>query len=502
MNIVANLANFALNVAVGILFTPYLIRHLGVASFGIIPLVTTVTSYLAVCNLVLNASVGRYVTLELERGNHEEASRFFNTSLFGSLGVILLLLGPALVVSRNPELLFRIPAGDEIQARWFFLCTIVMFLLSVASSSFEISSFCRNRFDLRNIVAICGTLTRVGLVVLLFSRGEARLWHVGAAVVLAAVVTTAGAVALWSRLTPELRVNMTAFDRKTLATLAHSGGWVALNQGGTILLLSIDLLVINRLFGPVESGRYATLLQWSALLRGAAGAIAVVLAPTIIYHYARLDIDSLVRYARSSVRYLGLSMALPVGLVSGLSRPLLQVWLGPDFASLAPLLTLMTVHLCINLCYLPLHNIATATNDVRLPGLIQIALGTINLLLCLLLAGPAEMGMYGVALAGALVITLKNAVFTPLFSARIIGRNLSTFYREALPVVAVNLAVFALCHLLSRLLPLASWPGLMGAALSVSILYGIFIWSVMITKGERQSILNALPFAGGSVHSP
>jgi len=497
INLVANLANFALNVLVGILFTPYLIKHLGVASFGIIPLVTTVTSYMAVFNLVLNASVGRFVTIELERGNPEEANRFFNTSLFGSLAVILLLLIPAVLLSLYPAVLFRIPAGQELQARWFFSCTIIMFLLSVAASSFEVSSFCRNRFDLRNFVTITGTLLRVGLVVLLFSISEARIWHVGAGIVLAAVATTVGAILLWRTITPELHISLQAFDLKTLKSLVNSGGWIALNQTGTILLLSIDLLVINRLFGPDSCGRYATLLQWSGLLRGVASALAAVLAPTIIYHYARRDIDRLVSYARNSVRYLGLCMALPVGLVSGLSRPLLHVWLGPDFVSLAPLMTLMTVHLCINLCYLPLHNIATATNNVRLPGLVQIAIGAANLLLALLLAGPANMGMYGVAVAGAVVITLKNTVFTPLFSARIIGRSLSTFYRESTPIIAVNVTIFALCRLSSQFLPLTSWSALIGMGTLIGLLYALFAWFALINKEERQSIRNLIPFAGG-----
>lgn len=497
-NLAANLANFALNVLVGLLFTPYLIRHLGVASFGMIPLVTTATSYLTVFTLVLNASVGRFVTVELERGDLRAARRYFNTALLGTLALVLLLLVPSFFLALNPALLFQIPAGAEQQARWFFGCSAAAFLLSVLSGAFEVSSFCRNRFELRNAAAMAGTLFRVGVVLLLFSLGEPRLWQVGAGVVAAALVSAAGAVAIWRSLTPELAVSPREADRGALKELSRSGGWVALNQAGTILLLGIDLVVVNRMFGPEACGRYAGVLQWSGLLRGAAVAVAAVAAPTILYHWARHDLDLLVTYCRSFVKYLGLALALPVGLVSGLSAPLLKLWLGPDFVELAPLLTLMTLHLSLNLCYLPLHSIAGAADRVRLPGLMQIALGIANLVLSLWLAGPAGLGLLGVALAGGVVITLKNAVFTPLYSARLLGAPPATFYREALPVAGAGLCVFGLSLAASRLLPLASWGELAAASAGVALLYGAAAWHLLIDVRGREAVLQAVPLLRGS----
>lgn len=497
-NLCANLANFGLNLLVGILFTPYLVRHLGVASFGIVPLLTTAVSYLSVFSLILNAPVARFVTFELERGNPERARRYFNTSLFASLALALALLVPALLISLNPGLLFRIPEGEELQARWFMGLAVAAFLLSLPGSAFEISTFCRDRFDLRNAALMAGTLVRVGLVVALFALGEPRLWQVGAGVALGAAVGLAGAVLVWRRITPELTLSLRAFDRGALGTLAGSGGWVALNQAGTLLLLSIDLLVVNRMFGPEAGGRYATLLQWSGLLRGAAATMAAVLAPGIVTLYARREVDALVRYAGNAVRYLGLSLALPVGLVSGLSAPLLRLWLGPEFQALAPLLTLMTAHLCLNLSFLPLHNVATATNDVRLPGLLQAALGIANLLLCWLLAGPFGLGLYGVAAAGAVVIGFKNLVFTPIFSARILGRGPGTFYRQAAPVLGANAAVFLVSLALARICPISSWWQLAGIAAAVSAAYGAAAWLFLIGKDERRSILESVSFAGGT----
>ena len=79
----------------GLWLTPYLIRHLGVAAYGLVPLAVTVTSYMGLFTTALNAAVGRFITLCLDRHDYAEANRIFNTSFWGTVAVLVILLGPA-----------------------------------------------------------------------------------------------------------------------------------------------------------------------------------------------------------------------------------------------------------------------------------------------------------------------------------------------------------------------------------------------------------------------
>ncbi len=158
LNLGSNLANFGLSILVGIWFTPYLIRHLGVAAYGLVPLAVTVTSYMGLFTTALNAAVGRFITLSLDRNDHVEANRFFNTSFWGTVAVLAVLLGPALWLSSQARFFFNVPAGYENQFAWLLLCTIGMFFLTTLASPFGVATFCRNRFDLSNAIAIVTTL--------------------------------------------------------------------------------------------------------------------------------------------------------------------------------------------------------------------------------------------------------------------------------------------------------------------------------------------------------
>jgi membrane protein EpsK len=492
VNMFSNLGNFGVAIFVGIWFTPYLVKHLGVAVYGMIPLATMVTSYLSLVTLALNSAVGRFIIIASEQGDVPRANRYFNTSLFGSIALAVLLVGPGLILLQHVDWVFHVPAGYELEARWLFRATLFVFLLATISAPFEVTSYCRNRFDLRNLVATIGLLIKPGVAILLFTIYAPRLWHVGMGMVISAIATFIGSLWIWRMLMPELRIRSRDFDVSVVRSLSSVGAWVATNQVGQILLLNIDLIVVNKMMGAYAGGRYAAVMQWSNLLRSLSGVIAGVFGPTIMYYYARKDISGLVDYTRGAVKFLGLLMALPIGLVCGLSRPLLAVWLGPKFVSLAPLMSLATIHLSVNLSIFPLFTIHLATNRVRWPGIVTCIIGLCNLGLAILLAGPVGWGMYGVAAAGAIVLTAKNVVFIPLYTARVVGRGHGTFYPELVRIVCVTTTLTGICWWLSRIMNPTGWHGLISCGLIVSCMYLAIVYRFLLSQDERKMALKLL----------
>jgi len=486
INLATNLSGFAVSVLVGLWFTPYLIRHLGIAAYGLIPLVTAIISYLNLVTLGLNSAVGRYLLVALEQGDSRKANQFFNTSLAGSGLLVVLLLPVALWLSTRTTLLFHLPPGQEQDTALLFIFAAGVFLLATLTSPFEVAAFCRNRFDLRNIVQIGATLLRVGLVVIIFGLVAPKIWQVGLAAFVAAGASLVGVIWIWRKLMPQLSVAPGAFNWLSLKELASTGGWIVLNYAGALLFYSIDLLIINRMLGAEAGGWYAVALQWTILLRGLATAIAAVFGPTIFAYYAQEDLPGLVAYSRRAVKLLGLVIALPIGLVCGLSYPILTVWLGSQSAFLAPLMSLMTIHLCINLSVLPLFNLQIAKNRVRGPGIVTGVMGAANLGLAIFLTGPAHWGLYGVAAAGAIMLTAKNAFYTPLYGAYILKQNYLTFVREIILICGVTGLIAAGCWWLSRLWDLTSWHRLVSLGLAVGALYGIAAFFWLLSSTEKK----------------
>ncbi len=49
--------------------------------------------------------------------------------------------------------------------------------------------------------------------------------------------------------------------------MAQMGGRIIVNDVGALLLLNIDLMVVNYLYGNAAGGEYAIAFQWVILLR-------------------------------------------------------------------------------------------------------------------------------------------------------------------------------------------------------------------------------------------
>ncbi|HWX21817.1 MAG TPA: oligosaccharide flippase family protein [Candidatus Binatia bacterium] len=487
INLVSNVGKLGLTMVVGVWYVPFLVRQLGPAAYGMIPLASMITSYMAFITFGLDAAMSRTLAISLERRHYDQANVIFNVAFWGNLAIAVLLAIPAVVAIAHVQQIVRIPAGYETATRWLFAGTVSAFLLNQVKTPFAASCFCLNRLDLQNVVTVGETLTRVGLVAFLFLVLAPRIEYVGAAILAGTIVSTLGAIWFWKALTPCLHIRLRNFDWTMLKSLASTGGWVIVSQIGVMLYLNIDLLLANRFFGPAESGRYAAVLQLSAMLSTLGMAVGEIFAPTMYQKYARGNLEELAIYLNRAIKFLGLVMALVIGLICGFSKPLLQLWLGPAFGSLAPLLCLMAIHLSLNLATYPLYAVPLAADRVKVPGLATLAVGVLNLALALLLTQVLGWGLYGLAAAGGISLTLRRFVFTPLYAAAILHQPYKTYYRRAVPIIGATLATIGLCRLVVWGWTISGWVDLGMAAMMVSLLF-VATTGLLLPSEERAAL--------------
>lgn len=482
----------AANVVSGLWLTAYLVKHLGIGAYGLVPLATSITTYMSVINAAINGAVGRFFTIELRKGVVGQANRTFNTALWGSILVSLLILPLVFLFSLSVPNLFDVPDGFETAASLLFASVMIAYLIGIIRGVFLVSPFAFSRFDLQNGVLFSNLVVRIVIVVLLFTNLAASLSYVGLGILAGALVSLFFAVLVWQRLTPDLTTRLRLFDWHRLKELLSMSGWMMVNQVGALLFLNIDLIVVNLYLGAQAAGRYGAILQWPLMLRMLGNTFASVLTPIALGLYAQNEFEKLNRMLQHAVRIMGITMALPVGLVCGLSQPLLSIWLGPDFADMWLVLSILAIHLCINVAIIPLFSVQLAYNKVRIPGLVTISLGFLNLILAVLWVRWFANGI-GVALAGAIVLTLKNAIFTPIYAAHIQKLPKLTYIPCLFPGVLGTLAVAAITFWLANYWVLDSWLLLALLTSVVSVGYILVAYLILMGDSERQFVKSLVP---------
>lgn len=490
INVLSNVAVMLLNIGIGLWFTPYLINNLGIALYGLVTLAISVTNYMFIINTALDTSVGRFLTLDIRQQDFHKANQTFNTAFWVTSAVCFVLLPILGGLSYLSPSLFNVPSGEERATQLLFATVMLAFLFVFFRSIFTTSPFAYNRLDLRNFIIASNILFRIGFVVAAFSLVLVpKIWHVGLAILGASFCSLVFSIFIWHKLTPALYIHLNSFRKSRLRQMFSMSGWLMINQIGTLLFLNIDLIVINLALGVEVQGGYASVLQIAILLRTFAAVISTAITPLAISQYAQEKYDSLVKMTHLAIKWMGLLLALPIGGIVGFSSVFLALWLGSDFKYLSPLLVLMSIHLCINLAVLPLFSVQIAMNKVRLPGMTTLALGLINLFLAIWWVQFDYHGL-GVALAGAVVLTAKNAFFTPIYGAYIQNIPWHSFLLDMIPGVLGTVCVALVSWVISVGFMIDSYAALFGSGLGVSIVYLAVIFLLASDAKERKLILS------------
>lgn len=492
-NLSANIAYFVVSVIVGILLVPYFVSTLGIAAYGLIPLVTSITGYVAIIVQSLNTAVTRFLTVDLQREDYAAANRTFNTAFFGLTAVILLMVPVVIVVAYFVPVVFSVPAGQETGAMLLFLGVCGAFLLRAWSGNYTVQLFAYNRLDLQNLVNITNLVTQTGLFVLLFALFGPNLALVGGAYMVGALVASGLSIILARRICPHLRISIRAFDRRKVKDLGSMGWWLVVDQIGALFLFQIDLIIVNLLFGATMAGEYAIALQWRILLQAIIMMLTGILVPTILAYYAQKEIDVLKTIAKSAVKLLGLAIALPAGLICGLSPLLLTIWVGAEYATLAPLMVLLTAPFAATMSVQPLFSINVAHNRVRIPGIMTLILGITNLTLAVVIPLTTGWGYYGVALAGAITLTFRHTLFVPWYTAKILNGQMREYQKCQFPGALALLFIGVAAASLAAVTSFSPIFTLIIAGVVITLVYGIVVLGMGLNSFEKHLFGSYIP---------
>lgn len=481
---------------IGIWQTPYLIRHLGVNVYGMIPFVTSFIAYLNLVTMSIVNTVSRYVSIHLDRDEIEESNVYFNSALGGLLllcGALFIIIVFLSVVFDN---IFQVPAGFETSTNWLFFFVMVSSLAFTISSPFRVSTFVTHRFDLSSLIDIFSKLLRVTLLVLSFKYLSASLEYFGLSYCAMALFYLVCFVVLARFLVPQLQIKWKLFNWGALGKMGHMSAWILVNQVGAVLYFASSFILINLFLGPEQCGRYGPIAMWVMLLGALGGATSKVFAPIAIDYIANDRIDVLAFQMRRSIKFIGLIMGLPVGLLCGLARPLLTRWVGPLFADLTPLVWLVWLLIgpwLVNIAAWPMFPIFMGLDKVKVPATVTLVIGVINVVLTILLVRYTGLGIYGVALSLLLCWMAKNLFFIPIYAAIITGQPKTIFLRSLIPCLIMAALISIVSLILSLMYDLATIPRLLAVAVLMSAIYVPLCYRVVISKEDRV-LLRSLIF--------
>ena len=491
-NVGTNVLSVGVSVAIGIWLTPYLISNLSIEVYGMIPLVTSFIQYLNLFTMSISGTVSRYVSIYFNSGDLEKSNIFFSSALIGLVVICGVLLIPVLTISLFFSDIFKVPTGFEIEASVLFLCVMVSSFLSAMSTSFQVSTFVRHRFDLANAITILSKLLRVVVLLFLFEYIRPSLISFGISYSAMALFFLVSFVLLTRILTPQLHIRRRFLEFDAIRQMAKMSTWMAVNQIGAILYIGVSFILINIFLGPEQLGRYGAIAQLVILMTQLGAALSNVFVPIAYDYIARDKIDVLVIQMQRSAKFMSLMMGLPIGIVCGLAKPFLTLWLGTEYSDLAPLVWLLMGPWLVSISIRPIFSVFQGLNKVKIPAIVTMVLGLVNVLLTIILIRFTGLGINGVALALLICLAGKNLFFSPVYAASITGQKKTMFIKALMPGIIIGLIIAMCLYAFTMVVVIDGIALFVLIGLITSALYSTFSWFIILSKEEKLLLSSLL----------
>jgi O-antigen/teichoic acid export membrane protein len=195
---------------------------------------------------------------------------------------------------------------------------------------------------------------------------------------------------------------------------------------------------------------------------------------------------------------LALSGAIGVSLIV-LSEPLLRLWVGAEYVSAAPLVTLLTIAGIFAACQWPAGAVLQGMARHRVLAVTALTCGLANL--CLSLALVRRLGLPGVALGTLIPSVAEFAVVLPI-AMRLVGLTWPTVVSKVLlpglvPAVLMGLVLAWFGRDLSG----EAWPATVLVGVLGLMVFAIAYWALGASRAERETYrglaFSAFRFATG-----
>lgn len=445
-----NYVSICLNMVVGLIYTPYMLRMLGQSEYGLYSLAASIIAYLTVLDLGFGNAIVRYTAKFRAEGKQREQEEMFGMFfiLYIGIGVIAMIAGS--VLSLNVENMFSRAMTDTEVSRTRIMLWLMTFNLAF---TFPMSIWgsimsAYERFVFQRIVSIIRSVLNPVVMILLLVVGYKAV----AMVVVTTLFNVATLLVNWwyckYRLT--IKVRFAKFKWGFLKEVSIYSFWIFLNAIMDRIYWSTGQFVLGIYKGSVAIAVYAVAIQLESMYMMFSTAISSVFLPKVTSMVTKGSSDEeisdlFIRTGR--IQYIVMAYILSAFVVFG--KQFIILWAGDDYAD-AYYLTLMffvplTVPLIQNLGILILQ----ARNQMKFRSMLYIVIALCSLGLSIYLA--QIYGGYGCAFATGMALLIGQGLIMNIYYQKKQRINIKVFWWEILkmsivPAIFIVVGLYALNH--------------------------------------------------------
>ena len=465
-----NYTVIVLNILVGLLYTPFLLRMLGQSDYGIYSLVASVISYLTLLDLGFGNAIIRYTAKFRAEGKTREQYELFGMFLilYTVIGLIAMVLGYGLYTHVDAWFGNTMTVEELDKTRIMLLLLIFNLSFTFPMSVFGSIILAYERFVFPKVINILRILLNTGIMILLLEMG----YRVIAMVVLQTVFNLLTLVCnyFYCRYKLHIKIWFRKFRWGFLKEVTLYSFWIFLSVIMDRIYWNTGQFVLAVYVNTATVAVFAIAIQLSILYMSFSTSISGVFLPKVTSMVTnndnRKEISSLfIRTGR--IQYIVMAFILSGFVVFG--HDFIRLWAGNGYEEAYLIALLFFLALTVPMIQNLGVTILQARNQMKFRALSYLGIGVFSFLFQLLLS--KHYGAIGCtwAIVGALLI--GQGVVMNLYYHFRQGLDIIAFWKEIAKMSVVPILMCLIAKGLLAYFPLDNWKSLATGVIIFMVVY-------------------------------
>lgn len=468
------------------LLTPFLIRTLGQAEYGVYNLILSITSYFVLLDLGVGSSVVRYMSKYCAQRDIEAQRKFLGvtTIYYTIIAIVTIIIG--FVVRDNIQQIFDTGLTEsEIKlAEKLFLITIITIAVSFATSAFSNALIAYEQFSISKGISIVMTVLKIVLSIAALKLGFSSF-----GVVVVNLITTL--------LTSAVYIFYVIFKLKITPSFKNIDFSFAKEIASYSLFIFFQIIAgsINTMSPQILLGAFA---KNSAVIIGvfSIGTQVLQYFKTMGSQFTGVLAPGLVRFSQgeltreqyeqemiriSRIIFMVLSLVWTVFLVFGMD--FICLWAGEEYRQAYYIALILMMPNLFSFSEGSSYQLLQAMAKHKLPAVLQLATSLLGVVLTtiLILWKPLEGAVIGTFAA----FMICEVIVMNIMYKKQIGMRLTIFFKGMLKGTVPSLVITGLFGGLIKMLDLFG-DGWFAFILNCSIMVAVYA-ACMLTFGMNSS---------------
>lgn len=494
INIIWSISALLINTLTSFILTSYISKNLGIDAYGFITLADNFISYVDIVVISLNSLAARFITITYHREQYEKANRYFNSVLTADLILAVVISILFSFVIAKLELLLQIPDQLVKDVKILFILVVANYLINMLSVVFKACVYIKNRMDYVSKSDLIRLLIKATLLFVLFGCLKPHVWYVTISIIPGSIFVFAFFKKETKRLTPELKIDFSYAGVHNIIEILCAGVWNSINSLGNMLNSGLDLLITNMWITPIAMGQLSVSQKLSSIIMQFLSTVSNTFAPIQLKDYAEGDKEQIYQNLNFAMKTTGIFCVVFISVFFCVGIDFLKLWIPNEDTGTINSLTriVLTGNIIVGICY-PLYYVNTMTKKLKIPCIVTIISGTINVASMAFLINCTSLGIYAVVLTTLVLNWLTNFTFVPLYAAGTLKLKYRAFFPTILRYMLTIFTSVIGCMLLYKIFPdINSWLVFCIESALLGVISVIITLVVFLNKSERRKLISTV----------